>query len=66
MQLGVDVMADDLMWEVCKNEPLIQNGASEEEPEARATGSPSYWPTSLLAYKFSYWPTSLLAYRPCY
>ena len=35
MQLGVDVMADDLMWDVCKTDPLIQNGASEEEPEVR-------------------------------
>jgi len=35
VQLGVDVMADDLMWDVCKTDPLIQNGASEEEPEVR-------------------------------
>lgn len=49
MQLGVDVMADDLMWEVCKNEPLIQNGASEEEPEARATDSPARLATGPLA-----------------
>jgi len=35
VQLGVDVMADDLMWDVCKSDPLIQNGASEEEPEVR-------------------------------
>jgi sedoheptulose-bisphosphatase len=35
VQLGVDVLADDLMWDVCKNDPLIQNGASEEEPEVR-------------------------------
>ena len=35
VQLGVDVLADDLMWDVCKTDPLIQNGASEEEPEVR-------------------------------
>merc|ERR1712129_611051 len=35
VQLGVDVMADDLMWDVCNSDPLIQNGASEEEPEVR-------------------------------
>ena len=33
VQLGVDVLADDLMWDVCKTEPLIKAGASEEEPE---------------------------------
>merc|ERR1719486_1325274 len=35
VQLGVDVVADNLMWDVCKTEPLIKNGASEEEPEVR-------------------------------
>jgi sedoheptulose-bisphosphatase len=35
VQLGVDVLADDLMWDVCKTDPLIKNGASEEEPEVR-------------------------------
>merc|ERR1719182_675504 len=35
VQLGVDVLADELMWEVCKTEPLIKEGASEEEPEVR-------------------------------
>jgi len=35
VQLGVDVLADDLMWELCKTDPLIKNGASEEEPEVR-------------------------------
>ena len=35
VQLGVDVLADDLMWDVCKSEPLIKAGASEEEPEVR-------------------------------
>lgn len=35
VQLGVDVVADNLMWDVCKTTPLIQNGASEEEPEVR-------------------------------
>jgi fructose-1,6-bisphosphatase len=34
-QLGVDVLADELMWDVCKAEPLIKEGASEEEPEVR-------------------------------
>merc|ERR1719460_426706 len=35
VQLGVDVAADNLMWDVCKTDPLIKNGASEEEPEVR-------------------------------
>lgn len=35
VQLGVDVVADNLMWDVCKKTPLIKNGASEEEPEVR-------------------------------
>jgi sedoheptulose-bisphosphatase len=35
VQLGVDVLADELMWDVCKTEPLIKEGASEEEPEVR-------------------------------
>lgn len=35
VQLGVDVLADELMWDVCKSEPLIKEGASEEEPEVR-------------------------------
>merc|ERR1719497_205066 len=35
VQLGVDVRADELMWDVCKTEPLIKEGASEEEPEVR-------------------------------
>jgi sedoheptulose-bisphosphatase len=35
VQLGVDVVADNLMWDVCKTDPLIKEGASEEEPEVR-------------------------------
>merc|ERR1719454_928411 len=35
VQLGVDVVADDLMWDICKTEPMIKDGASEEEPEVR-------------------------------
>merc|ERR1719472_689073 len=35
VQLGVDVLADNLMWDVCKTTPLIKEGASEEEPEVR-------------------------------
>ena len=35
VQLGVDVLADELMWKLCKTEPLIKDGASEEEPEVR-------------------------------
>merc|ERR1719247_507440 len=35
VQLGVDVLADNLMWVICKTEPLIKEGASEEEPEVR-------------------------------
>merc|ERR1719443_1790610 len=35
VQLGVDVLADDLMGDICKTDPLIKDGASEEEPEVR-------------------------------
>jgi sedoheptulose-bisphosphatase len=35
IQLGVDVLADDLMWDVCKADPLVKDAASEEEPEVR-------------------------------
>jgi len=34
-QLSVDVIADDIMWDVCKNSEVIQKGASEEDPEIR-------------------------------
>jgi sedoheptulose-bisphosphatase len=36
-QLSVDVIADNLMWEACKNSPVIREGASEEDPEVRDT-----------------------------
>ena len=32
VQLGVDVLADELMWEACKKSKLVREGASEEEP----------------------------------
>jgi len=32
VQLGVDVIADDLMWEACKSSKVVREGASEEEP----------------------------------
>jgi sedoheptulose-bisphosphatase len=35
VQLGVDVLADELMWDICRTDPLIKEGASEEEPEVR-------------------------------
>jgi len=35
VQLGVDVLADNLMWDVCQKTSLIKEGASEEEPEVR-------------------------------
>ena len=31
----MDVVADNLMWEMCEREPLIKEGASEENPEVR-------------------------------
>ena len=34
-QLSVDVIADDIMWDVCKNSEVIQKGASEEDPIVR-------------------------------
>ena len=35
VQLGVDMLADQLLWDTCRNEPLIKTAASEEEPEVR-------------------------------
>jgi len=32
VQLGVDVIADKLMWDACKTSKVVQTGASEEEP----------------------------------
>lgn len=37
-QLSVDMIADNLMWEACKNSAVIREGASEEDPEVRDTG----------------------------
>lgn len=34
-QLSVDVVADNLMWEACKNSAVIREGASEEDPIVR-------------------------------
>mmetsp|Transcript_42116 Transcript_42116/g.51112 ORF Transcript_42116/g.51112 Transcript_42116/m.51112 type:complete len:410 (-) Transcript_42116:155-1384(-) len=34
-QLSVDVIADNIMWDACKNSPTIAFGASEEEPEVK-------------------------------
>jgi hypothetical protein len=36
VQLGVDVIADDLMWEACKSSKVVREGASEEAPELRS------------------------------
>ena len=35
-QLSVDVIADEIMWEVCKSSETVAYGASEEEPEVVA------------------------------
>jgi len=35
VQLGVDVLADQLLWDVCRSEPLIKTGSSEEAPDVR-------------------------------
>ena len=35
-QLSVDVIADEIMWEVCKSSKTVAYGASEEEPEVVA------------------------------
>jgi len=32
-QLGVDVIADDLLWDLAKTSPLVCEASSEEEPE---------------------------------
>merc|ERR1712003_566412 len=37
-QLSVDVIADNLMWEACKNSDIIREGASEEDPIVRTVG----------------------------
>jgi len=37
-QLSVDVIADNLMWEACKESPIIREGASEEDPIVRLVG----------------------------
>mmetsp|Transcript_2769 Transcript_2769/g.4737 ORF Transcript_2769/g.4737 Transcript_2769/m.4737 type:complete len:404 (-) Transcript_2769:76-1287(-) len=34
-QLSVDVIADNIMWDACKNSAVIAYGASEEEPEVK-------------------------------
>jgi len=36
-QLSVDVIADELMWDACKESKVIREGASEEDPEVRIT-----------------------------
>merc|ERR1712139_754285 len=36
-QLSVDVIADELMWNACKNSKTVKFGASEEEPEVKLT-----------------------------
>merc|ERR1719295_1810539 len=37
-QLSVDVIADNLMWDACKNSAIIREGASEEDPIVRDVG----------------------------
>lgn len=34
-QLSVDVIADNLMWDACKNSAVVREGASEEDPIVR-------------------------------
>jgi len=35
VQLTVDVIADELMWQTCKDSAVVFQGASEEEPEIK-------------------------------
>lgn len=35
VQLTVDVIADELMWETCRSSSVVYEGASEEEPEIK-------------------------------
>lgn len=35
VQLTVDVIADEIMWETCKESSVVYEGASEEEPEIK-------------------------------
>jgi sedoheptulose-bisphosphatase len=39
VQLTVDVIADELMWEACKNSELVKEASSEEEPVVKAIKS---------------------------
>ena len=34
-QLSVDVIADNIMWDACKDSKVIKDGASEEDPIVR-------------------------------
>lgn len=43
VQLTVDVIADELCWQMCKDSKVIKVGASEEEPELRETGEGKYY-----------------------
>jgi len=36
-QLSVDMVADRIMWDACRDSPVIREGASEEDPEVRDT-----------------------------
>mmetsp|Transcript_5355 Transcript_5355/g.16215 ORF Transcript_5355/g.16215 Transcript_5355/m.16215 type:complete len:374 (+) Transcript_5355:47-1168(+) len=35
VQLTVDVIADEIMWEACRSSAVVYEGASEEEPEIK-------------------------------
>lgn len=37
VQLTVDVIADELMWQTCRDSKVVKVGASEEEPELKET-----------------------------
>lgn len=41
-QLSVDVIADNIMWDACKDSALVKEGASEEDPIVRDVGGSEY------------------------
>jgi len=41
-QLSVDVIADNIMWDACKDSSMIREGASEEDPIVRDVGEGEY------------------------
>merc|ERR1719491_1320491 len=41
-QLSVDVIADQIMWDACKESTVVREGSSEEDPIVRDVGEGEY------------------------